>query len=273
MTPFRLAAATALALLILSPVRAFAQSDSGLPELVTDRPDFTESSSVVGRGFTQLEMGTTFESNGAAGERDRTLSTPLALLRIGVSRRVELRFSTDGYVYDSLRTGFGQATTTGQADIEVGAKIVLSEGIATRGFAMAVIPMASLPTGSDAFTTGTVDPTVKFTWAKDLPKNFALSGNVNLSRLGDELGRYTEPGLSVSLGHPLVGDWSGYWEAFGFMPQGRSQAWTVNGGVTHPIGGNVQVDFELGRGVTAAAPDWFVGVGVGIRTASLLPGR
>jgi len=57
------------------------------------------------------------------------------------------------------------------------------------------------------------------------------------------------------------------------MPQGetRASAWTVDTGLTHGIGGNAQLDFEIGRGVTAAAPDWFVGVGFGIRTAALRP--
>lgn len=257
--------------LILSPVSVLAQDNTGLPELITDRPDFTESSDVVGRGIVQLEMGTTFESNRTGADQDRTMSTPLALARIGVSKRLELRFSTDGYVLDSLRSGFGQATTKGQADIEVGAKFVLSNGARTRGLAMAVIPMASLPTGSDAMSSDTVDPTVKFTWAKDLPRDFSLSGNYNISRLGDDLGRYTEQALSFSLGHDLAGGWGGYWETYGFMPKGRpgTAAWTVNTGVTHGLGGNAQVDLEVGRGVTAAAPDWFVGVGFGIRTSAL----
>lgn len=257
--------------LVLSPVSVLAQDNAGLPELITDRPDFTESSDVVGRGIVQLEMGTTFESNKMGADQDRTMSTPLALARIGVSKRLELRFSTDGYVLDSLRSGFGQATTKGQADIEVGAKFVLSNGARTRGLAMAVIPMASLPTGSDAMSSNTVDPTVKFTWAKDLARDFGLSGNYNVSRLGDELGRYTEHALSLSLGHDLAGGWAGYWETYGFMPKGRpgNAAWTVNTGVTHGIGGNAQVDLEVGRGVTAAAPDWFVGVGFGIRTSAL----
>lgn len=258
-------------LLIVAPVPVFAQDSNGLPELVTDRPDFTESSNVVGRGIVQLEMGTTFESNTVAGDRDRTMSTPLALARIGVSNRLELRFSTDGYVMDSLRSGFGQSTMKGQADFEVGAKFVLSTGATTRGLQMAVIPMASLPTGSDTMSSGTIDPTVKFTWAKDLPRDFGLSGNYNVSRIGDELGRYTEHALSFSLGHDLVGGWGGYWEAYGFMPKGRpgTTAWTANTGITHGIGGNAQIDVEVGRGVTAAAPDWFVGVGVGLRTSAL----
>jgi len=250
---------------------AFAQSVEGrLPELVTDRPDFTESSDVVGRGIVQFEMGTTFESDGQAEARDRALTVPLGLMRVGVSRRLELRLSSDGYVVNSLGAGFAKATSRGQADIEVGAKYVFRE-TGQGGFAFAVIPMMSLPTGNDVFSSGTVDPTVKFTWATALPRDFSLSGNVNVSRLGDDLGRYTEHAVSASLGHDLKAGWGGYWEVYGFMPQGRpgSAAWTVNTGISHPIGGNAQVDFELGRGVTNAAPDWFFGTGLGIRTSAL----
>lgn len=270
---YRSALAAAFSCLVLSPVAVFAQAESPLPELVTDRPDFTESSNVVGRGIVQFEMGTTLESNGANADRDRTLTTPLALMRIGVSKRIELRFSTDGYMMDTYGLGAAQAVTKGQSDLEVGAKFVLLDE--AHRVQMALIPMASLPTGKTGISSGTVDPTVKFTWATSLPRDFALSGNVNLSRIGDDLGRYTETGLSFSLGHDLGAGFGGYWEAYGFMPQGRQDAtaWTVNTGVTHGIGGNFQLDLEVGRGITAAAPDWFIGAGVGIRSGLFWPRR
>lgn len=93
----------------------------------------------------------------------------------------------------------------------------------------------------------------------------------NVARLADDLGRYTEQAHSVSLGHELTGGWGMYWEGYGFITSGRpfGQAWTLNTGVTHGLGSNAQFDVEVGRGVSAAAPDWFVGVGMGIRTAAL----
>lgn len=266
--PVLTAAVCALSLL---PSTVSAQSAEGrLPELVTDRPDFTESSMVVGPGLVQFEMGTAFESDGQAGDRNRSFTMPLALMRLGVSRRLEIRLSSDGYVLDSVGAGFNRTSTKGQADMEVGAKYVLRE-VGQGGMAFAVIPMLSLPTGADGFTSGTMDPTVKFTWSTDLPKDIALSGNYNVSRLGDDLGRYTEHAVSLSVGHDLVAGWGGYWEVYGFKPVGRrdSNAWTANAGVTHLIGGNAQVDVEAGRGLTAAAPDWFVAAGLSIRTSAL----
>src|SRR5437868_5360517 len=69
----------------------------GEDELVTDRPDFTESSEVVRRGAYQFESGVTFESDVVDGARGRSVSAPGSLLRIGLGRRTELRISTDGF--------------------------------------------------------------------------------------------------------------------------------------------------------------------------------
>jgi hypothetical protein len=73
------------------------------------------------------------------------------------------------------------------------------------------------------------------------------------------------------MGHHLIGGWAMYAEGFGFVTPTRDygQAWTVNAGVTRPVGSNFQFDIEAGRGVTAAAPDWFLGMGMAIRTSAL----
>lgn len=257
-----------VALLLLTPVTADAQSDPATPEFITDRPGLTETTSVVGRGFMQFEMGTTLESNRVLDADDRTLSTPLALVRVGLSRFVELRASTDGYILDRLRGQAATATTTGQADVEVGAKVLLNDGAWNR-VQLAILPMVSLPTGSKAVTSGTTDPTIKFCWATALPKRFSLSGNVNVMRIRDDLGRLTEHVVTLSLGRDLPGGWSGYWEAFGFIPRNRpgNAAWTIDTGVTHALGDNAQVDVEVGRGTTPAATDWSIGVGIGIRAS------
>ena len=266
----RSALALAVCLLLSCPAAALAQSDAGLNTIVTDRPDFTESSEVVGHLVVQLEIGTNVAWTGEAGFRDRTITLPLALLRLGISRRFELRLSTDGYVVNSFGRSIGAYTSKGRADMEVGAKYVLRDADAG-GFEFAVIPILSVPTGADGFSSGTVDPTFKFTWATVLPRSFDISGNVNVSRLGDDLGRYTEHVLSVSLGHGLPGGWGSYAEVFGFTPHDRpdSSDWTFDAGVSHLLGNNAQIDFEFGRGLTAAAPSWFVGTGVAFRTAAL----
>lgn len=253
---------------LMTPGIAAAQSDIG--ELVTDRPDFTESSQVVGRGIIQIESGTLIELDGSGDTGSRSVTAPLALMRLGVSSRLELRLSGDGGTFSRYGQGSARTTVSGGSDIEVGAKYVLLNR-EDMGFAMGVIPMLSVPVGSAAMSSGTYDPAVKLTWAKSLQRGFELSGNVNVSRLNDSLGRYAEHAYSVSVGHDLAGAWAMYAEGFGFVTPGRDygQAWTANAGVTHPLGGNLQFDVEAGRGLTAAAPDWFIGMGMAVRTSAL----
>lgn len=263
---WRVCLCVCLLLVSMTPQLASAQSDLG--ELVTDRPDFTESSVVVGTGVIQVESGTSLEFDGAGDAHSRTLTTPLALMRLGVSKTLELRLSSDGGLFSTYGQGASRFSTNAAADMEVGAKWAFFTH-EPAGFALAVIPMVSLPVGSSLGSSGSYDPTVKLTWAKSLPSGFDLSGNYNVAAIRDDLGRYAEQAHSVSLAHEVGGGWGMYWEAFGFITSGRpyGAAWTVNSGVTHGIGGNAQFDVEVGRGVTAAAPDWFVGMGMAMRRA------
>ena len=42
-------------------------------------------------------------------------------------------------------------------------------------------------------------------------------------------------------------------------------ACTFNTGVARALGANAQIDVEVGRGLTAPASDWFVGIGYAVR--------
>lgn len=228
------------------------------PELVTDRPDFTESSQVIPRRWFQLESGLSYEGE---GQDLRSFAAPSTLMRIGLGRHTELRLGADGVLSES----FGGVRVSGTSDVEIGTKTqVLFQD--RSGIDLAFLPMVSLPTGADGFSSDGVDPTLKITWGRDLAAGFGLTGNVNVSSLSTEAGRFHQEAFSVSLGHDLVAGWSGYAEAYGFsrLGPGEAAAWTFNGGITRPVGAQFQFDLEAGRGLTSAAPDWFVGVGFAV---------
>lgn len=264
---FRSAFRIALALMAVAgpATRATAQAAPDKPaagELVTDRPDFTESSLTIAPGFLQFESGFALESSVAGGSKSRSLAVPSALLRVGLTQRVELRLGGDGFV--SERTG--GTRTSGYSDFEAGVKVRLLDE-AHAGFDMSIIPMASLPTGSDSFSSGAVDPTLKLTFARSLPASLDVTGNVNFSSLTDDAGRFRQTAFSVSFGHDLVAGFGGFAEIYGFSPleRGGRTATTFDAGVTHPIGGDLQLDLSAGYGLTAAAPEWSFGFGFAIR--------
>ena len=253
-------------LIALMPQLGAAQSPdakTATPDLVTDRPDFTESSEVVGRGVVQVETGMVMEQDGQGDDRTRALATPQLLVRIGLNQRVELRLGGDGFVSESLRTATGSQRSSGYSDAEIGAKVKLFSADKA-GLDIAIIPALSLPTGKDGFSSGGYDPGMKFTWARELPRGFGLSGNLNAASITVDGVREWERAVTLSLGHELAGSWGAYWEGYGFLANGSCDC-TINTGVTRAFGPNAQFDVEVGRGVSGDAPDWFVGVGFAVR--------
>ena len=229
-------------------------------ELVTDRPDFTESSEVVGHEVVQIESGLTFEQT---DETARQLTAPQLLVRVGIGSRFELRFAGDGFVSQSVQTPGGVVRSGGHSDAEIGAKLRFLDATSA-GVDMAVIPFMSLPTASDGFGTTGYDPGFKLTVARDLPRGFGLSGNFNAASVTSAEGRSWEREASLSLGHGLGGAWGAYWEMFGSLHDGGCDC-TLNTGVTRALGENSQVDIEVGHGASGSAQDWFVGVGFAVR--------
>jgi len=240
-----------------------AQSGSSAPELVTDRPDFTESSEVVGHKVIQIESGLTLEKTDASL---RQVTAPQVLVRVGLGSRFELRFAGDGYVSQALQGPAGTVRTGGHSDAEIGAKVKFLDA-SKAGVDMAVIPFMSLPTASDGFGTTGYDAGFKLTVARELPQGFGLSGNFNAANVTGELGRAWEKEASISLAHGLGGPFGAYWEGYGTVAGGHCDC-TLNTGVSMALGDNGQVDFEVGRGVSGDAQDWFVGVGFAVRRLS-----
>src|ERR1700722_7902313 len=64
------------------------------PEIITDRPDVTESSVVVPKGSLQLENGLTWTND----HGQRTLDLSETLIRFGLSDRTELRIVAPNYL-------------------------------------------------------------------------------------------------------------------------------------------------------------------------------
>jgi hypothetical protein len=236
-----------------------------LAELETDRPDITEGSGVVGTGIWQLETGVLFQSDRVDPVTSRDLSMPNGLLRVGVGSRLELRIGGEGFLAESISTP-GTERTTGISDLELSLKYKFADQ-EHAGLDMAIIPLVSMPIGSDAFTTGGYDPTVKLSLARDLPRGFSIGGNVIVSSVTEDGTRFTQTSVTTSLSHALGHNWNGFWELYGANKLSRDggRAWLFDTGVTHTFGENLQIDVSMGRGLTHDAPDWFIGAGFAIR--------
>jgi len=91
-------------LLLALPAAAFGHVDAEIPDLVSDRPDQTESSDTVASGYVQFELGWTRSRN---DEDDATLDAfPETLVRVEVTSHLELRFGFDGHLWEEADDWF-----------------------------------------------------------------------------------------------------------------------------------------------------------------------
>ena len=247
------------ALTLCAPLWAQTEDQTqALPDLIADRPEYSDVVEVVGPEIIQTEHGITLERNQGA----HSLSTPELLLRIGLTKRIELRFGSAGFLMEKSAAG----TAEGRADTEIGAKINLFKEHHLRpGFS--IIPSVFVPSGDQRFSSLGYDPSLRLAWEKNVPEGFALGGNVTFSSLTTGEGRFLQRAVSGSAGHSLPAGFAGFWEVLGFFPweKGGKAAWSASAGVTHGLGKNAQVDARVGKRISEVGPNWFVGMGFAIR--------
>jgi hypothetical protein len=252
------------------PPPAPAAEPPAMGEMTVDRPDFTDSPDVIGRGLWQVESGLLFSSihidAATIHETIHEIVTPQALLRIGVSPRLELRVAADGWLSDTTsQPGVGRLS--GRSDVAVSVKWRLFDEQRPGGFDVALLPILSLPAGSGSFSSGGYDPTLKLAWAHPLPHDIDLSGNFVIASLTDNDRRFVQETISVCAEHALAAGWSGYAELLRTSAVERDgrNVWLFDTGVSRGLGQRVAIDMSVGRGLSDAAPAWYVGAGVAWR--------
>lgn len=271
-----LPAGAAATLLLAGPAPpAAAQAAPAEGPLVTDRPDFTESTEAVPPRRFQLEGGYTFTYDREGRDRVKAHAAPEFLLRAGVFEDFELRLGWAGYTWQNDET-LGETRagrhvilndgSQGASDLYLGFKYKVCAQAGLRPH-FGVIPGVSIPSGSASFSAGDVEPEVKLAWAYDLSERLALAGNVNFAVPSDAGERFFQPGASVTLAAALLEDVGAYVEYFGFYPNARDGdcAHTLNGGLTWRLTDNLQLDWRAGVGLNEEADDFFTGVGFAFR--------
>ena len=235
-------------------------------ELVTDRPDFTESSQIVPPGWVQIESGIALETSNGENRQSIAFGTPL--LRVGLMRKLELRIGADGAMYQRL----GDEHSGGFGDVDFGVKYKFMEEGRIRP-AMSVIAAVSTPIGHPSFSSGAYEPVIKLTWEKDVIAGFSAAGNFNWSALSADGGRLHQRVASLSIGHGLGRGFSGFWEVYGYTSEvrGGGNTYMFASGLTRGIGKNAQWDFNVHRRMGMQGPDWIVSAGFVARVPWSLP--
>jgi hypothetical protein len=225
-------------------------------ELATDRPGFTTPPPVLPAGAFQLETGFLFDSRRAQAGQDHSLLLGSPLLRFGMGHRFELRLAEGGFARVTSTT----SKLEGWPDLSIGAKIsVLDQS--GHSPAISLLPMLALPTGNRGFTAAAYDPSLGIAWSEAVGR-FSVSGTVTLASISIGPGRTFDRSSATSLWSPTIGGFTGFCEIYVSVPGGADPSfWVFDAGLTRAIGRRAQIDFELGRGLTHAAPVWSVSGG------------
>ncbi len=237
--------------------------------LVTDRPDFTEASSTVGRGVRQLEFGYTYQydNDGTSTVRSHSVGEPLLRWGIGADW-LELRIGWN-YGEETTRSGGMRSLQTGAEDLYLGFKIALTpqECLLPE---MAIIPQMTVPTGSAPFQADNVLPGVNWIYAWEVNDCISTAGSSQFNRAEDAVtgNSYVEFAQSWTIGYSLTESLGAYTEWYALIPTSADTALPehyFNGGFTYLVHDNLQLDIRAGVGLNESAADYFVGSGASYR--------
>lgn len=230
----------------LVAIPAWAQED-----LVTDRPDQTESAVTVAPGKVQIETGILYTRDEFRGESFDVTQTLGTLVRIGLDERLELRLGADGWISSDGPDGLG--------DGSIGVKFLVAEETANSP-QVAVLVQSSVPIGESGITSDDYAPAARLAFAKGF-RNFGLGFNLGAEFPEDqEILLYT-----LAAGIPLDEANGVFVEIFGDDGGDGESAHSFDAGWTFLARANLQFDVAAGFGLSSSAPDWFAGVGFSVR--------
>lgn len=250
----------------------------------TDRPDFTDVLPTVGKGVWQTESGLSLKMRRSEEYGFNRWAVPETFLRLGLTRRFELRVKWDAYWFTD-RTG-----TARSVGASYGSTMIV-------GFKWQAVPQAGWVPGHTflgtlSYHAGTgrgpaqtaIQPGVNWVYGWQMNKWLVLRGSTGFEvtvrhpqaqPAGDMTPTYDLPTRQtfVELHQSVVSyvqilkRLGMYYEWFGFWYYGQERGVQHNGGVGAYIylTPNIQLDVRYGGTIAGPVRETFTGVGVSFR--------
>lgn len=228
---------------------------SQVENMVTDRPDQTESPATVAPKHIQVENGFSIE-NVNVDTKNTVYHT--SLWRYGINEKFELRLITDLRKSEELGHKINGITP-----IKLGFKSKLSE---ESGFwpQLSFIGHIAFPTlASHDFKTTYYAPSFRFALQNTLSDRVGLGYNIGTEWDGES----TEPTFIYTISSSItITDKLGcFFELYGFLPQESSADHRADTGITYFISPNFMLDLSGGIGLSKTSPDNFISAGFTFR--------
>ena len=230
------------------------------PELITDRPDQTESAVVVPLRSLQIETGFLMQKNETDLAVERLFAYTTTLLRYGLLERLELRIGLDllSERLEIKHTDIKEHITgTGPLLLQFKYKVAEERGWIPD---IAFIGGATLPcVAKELFRTAGVAPAFRLALSHTLSDRLALGSNLGAEWDGES----RDPGFYYSfvLGITATEKLGIFTEFYGLMREPGKRMHLFDAGFTFLVLHNFQLDLSGGVGLNKIAFDSFISFG------------
>ena len=258
---------------ILCPRSASSGRDPYEERIETERHDFTQSTTTVGRGVVQVEAGYTYLYKDNNDEIEQSHTAPELMVRIGVSDDIEFRLRWD-YAWRFV-------DEAENADSAEDLRWAFKLGVTDQD---RCVPESALevrftaPTGGSAWTTGRVAFGLDYIYGWETASGLEVFGSTGFST--DGLGEFAllpeEPASdhfiawteSAGVGTHLSKCTTMYAEYFGIFSHALADNFSMhffNLGIDFYVTPDFVLDIRAGKGLSSDADDFFAGAGGGYR--------
>lgn len=208
-------------------------------EIITDRPDQTESSVTVGKNNFQIESGVLYQKS----ENSNSFIGSSTLLRYGITNGIELRFVSQ---YESTKIGLdgGDIKYSGFNDLELGVKIQLlkKEDVNTQ---MAFLSHVIISTANENLTANQVGVVSKLSISHAITDKIGLGYNIGY----DYVRQQSSLTYSLALGFQLSNSIGFYIEPYGKRGESNNYEINFDVGFSYLVNDNFQLDASYGVGL------------------------
>jgi hypothetical protein len=254
-----------ISLFLVSSLVVLSQNDTeDVPDIITDRPDQTESAAVVPFNMLQIETGFVYEKDETDLAEYTNTAFNSTLLRYGLFKSTELRIGME-YLEETVnfKPSGPKSLVNGFSPLYTGLKIKITE---EEGWIpeMALLGSLTWPaTANKDLKPSYVAPALRMAFAHTLSENLSLGYNLGAEWNGEmpNAGYY----YSVALGIGLTSQLGAFVESYGTMYEEFKPEHKADAGLTWMLNKNFQLDVSGGIGLSDISPDYFVSFGLSYR--------
>jgi hypothetical protein len=224
-------------------------------QIQTDRPNETESPSVVKTKHLQIESGISYQKDNI----EKTYQTPEMVVRLGIFKNTEFR------VESALKiTNENHNTTTGIQPVIVGLKYHFLDHKGKLIPDLAILGRMSIPWMADnAYQEEKYSPEVRILAQNELSSKMHLGYNIGMRWLPDT----SEPEYiyTLSADHSLTKKIKLVIEAYGTSVSNHHAQNSADASLLFLITNNIQADITAGSGIMHFNSEKFAAAGFSIR--------